>query len=525
MHHRFAAPLLCRLIVAFVAVSYASSLAANQTDTTTPVIVGGDLPYQVELRRYDMGTADVPTLHSFVAGEHNGQWVVLGGLSNGLHGFDLNQGSVPGGRSNRSVWVIDPLTKETWSRTIEHTDAGSGFTELEVLSLTTANAQFEQVGDVLYKIGGYGDNDPNDPEDRDTFNTFSAIDLPGIVDWAKGGAGQASDHVRQTSDELFSVTGGDLYEIDGQMHLVFGQDYQGRYRGRLNGEYTKQVRTFTIQDDGATLGFTPVSSSSPEDHFRRRDLNVYPTVQEQPDGTLAEGITVLSGVFTEANGYWTVPVEIDATGQPQQIDGGLDPLNAGGELDAASDVFKQAMNIYHSAKFGLFSEETGAMHQVLMGGITLQEYDPTDPSADPNGFVTDQQLPNTSQISSVIRNADGSYEQHYLGAYPEMRTDDDSLMRFGSNAEFFLEHGVPTYENGVINLDDLVQQAMLDNSVRIGFVYGGIVANAPHVFGNPTGLSAASGEVFEVVLTLVIPEPGAAVLLGLGGVLVAARRQ
>lgn len=487
---------------------------ANQTATTTPVIVGGDLPYQVELRRYDMATADVPTIHSFVAGEHNGQWVIMGGLTNGLHGFDLNQGTVPGGRSNRSVWVIDPITKQTWGRTIEHTDAGSGFTELKVLSLTTANAQFEQVGDVLFMVGGYGDNDPANPDDRDTFSTFTAIDLPGIVDWAKGGAGQAADHIRQTSDEFFAVTGGDLYEIDGQMHLVFGQDYQGRYRGRLNGEYTKQVRTFTIQDDGTTLGFTEVGSSTPQDHFRRRDLNIYPTILPQGDGTLAEGITVLSGVFTEANGYWTVPVEIDAAGTPVQIDGGNDPLNTDGGLDADDSVFKQAMNIYHSAKFGLFSAETGAMHQVLMGGITLQEYAPTDPNADANGFVTDGNLPNTSQMTSVVRYADGSYEQHYLGAYPEMTTDEGALMRFGSNAEFFLDHGIPTFENGVIDLDTLAAE-FGGGDVRVGFVYGGIVANAPHVFGNPVGLSAASGEVFEVIVTLPIPEPGVGLAVAL----------
>lgn len=485
-----------------------TAVAANQTATTTPVIVGGDLPYRVSLERYDMGAAEVPSLHSFIAGEHDGQWVVMAGLTNGLHGFDLDQSTLPESKQNRSVWVIDPVAKTSWSRTIDPSDAGSGLTESQVLSITSANSQFEQVGDRLYMTGGYGDDDPADETSRGTFNTLTAFDLPGLVDWAKGGAGQAAAHIRQTEDaanETFKITGGDMYAIDGTMHLVFGQDYEGRYRGNLNGEYSKQVRSFTIQDDGTTLGFTQVGQSTPEEHFRRRDLNVYPTIVPNHDGSMSEGITVLSGVFTETRGAWTVPVEIDSSGIPLQIDGGLDPQNVGGELDNASDVFKQGMNLYHSAKLGLFSANQQEMHQLLLGGITLQEYDPLNANADANGFVTDNQLPNTNQLSSVVHDADGTYQQHYLGEYPELFAEDGSRLRFGSNAEFFLADGISTYDNGVINLDALI------GSSTVGYVYGGLIANAPHVFGNPAGLSSASGEVFAVVITRV-PEPSAILL-------------
>lgn len=504
---------LCVFVCCVVTVLTAGPLeAANQTSTVTPVVLDGDLPYSIELRQYDMGAASMPSLHSFAAGEHGGQWVIVAGLTNGLHGFDIDQGTIPERKQNRSVWVIDPVSKQSWSRTIDPADAGSGFTEQEVLSLTPANSQFEQVGDRLYMTGGYGDDDPLDETSRSTFSTLTAFDIPGLVDWAKGGAGTAADHVRQVSDPLFKVTGGDMHAIGDQMHLVFGQDYEGRYRGSLNGEYTKQVRTFTIQDDGSTLGFTHVGSSTPEDHFRRRDLNVYPTLSKQEGGAIEQGITVLSGVFTESRGAWSVPVEIDASGQPVQIDNGLDPLNTGGELDASDEVFKQAMNNYHSAKLGLFSEATGDMHELLFGGITLQEYLPDDARADASGFVTDNALPNTNQITSVVRRADSSYEQHYLGEYPVLMAEDGNRMRFGSNAEFFADHALMTYENGVIPLDLL--QGLTDDAgeVRLGFIFGGLIANAPHVFSNPVGLSSASGEVFEVVLTIPVPEPASLIL-------------
>lgn len=484
------------------------TMAANQTATISPIGLGESLPYWLSVERYDMGTTPVPALHSFIAGEHDGQWVVIAGLTNGLHGFDINQSTIPESKQNQHVWVIDPVAKTSWSRTLEAADPGSGLSVEQVLSLTPANAQFAQMDDRLYMTGGYGDDDPNDDNSRSTFNTLTAFDLPGLVDWAKGGSGTAADYIRQTTDpvnETFKITGGAMYVVDGKMQLVFGQDYEGRYRGNLNGEYSKQVRTFSIDDDGTNLGFTLEGTSTPEEHFRRRDLNVYPTIVPETDGSLSEGLTVLSGVFTETRGAWTVPIEIGADGVPVQIDLGLDPQNAGGELDNEAGVFKQGMNLYHSAKLGLFSEQDGSMHELLLGGITLQEYLPADPGADASGFVTDNRLPNTNQISSVVRDASGSYQQHYIGEYPELFAEDGSRLRFGSNAEFFLADGIETYENGVIKFDELA------GTTTVGYIYGGLIANAPHVFGNPTGLSSASGEVFAVVIT-VVPEPSTLVI-------------
>jgi hypothetical protein len=474
--------------------------AANQTLTTTPVIVSGNLPYSIQLDRFDpLQTIARPSLHSFVAGEFDGQWVLVGGLSNGLHGFDIDRVSIEERFANSDVWVIDPVAQTSWNRSLLADVTGGGLTNDQLLSLTSANAQFEQVGDRLYVTGGYGDNDVVDPTSRDTFSNLTAFDLPGLADWAKGGAGMASDHIRQISDPLFKVTGGDMYEVDGQMQLVFGQDFNQEYQGnQVNGEYTKHVRTFTIQDDGTSLNFTHLQSSPQAEHFRRRDLNIYPTVRNGSAGDLEKGLTVLSGVFTLSRGAWTVPVEIDASGNPTQIDLGNNPLNANGELDNDPSVFKQGMNNYHSAKFGLFSELTGDMHELLFGGITLQEYDPSNPNADENGFVTDNLLPNTRQISSVIRTNEGSYEQHFLGEYPELYTDEPEpqLMRFGSNAEFFVADGISTFDNGVINLD-----ALPVGETTVGYIFGGIITNAPHVFGNPTALSSASGEIFAVTLT------------------------
>lgn len=508
---------------------------SNQTQTVTPVIVGGDLPYSVDVTFYDNFT---PKLHSYIAGEHDGKWVVLGGLNEGLHSFIDNRTSTTD--RNPDIWVIDPIAKTAASRSLADElvpDANNidSAKEKTFLSLTSANTQFEQVGDRLYVTGGYGDDLFSDPSSRTTFDTLSSLDLPGLIDWVETGSGLASDHIRQTSDPLFKVTGGDMYEIDGKMHLVFGQDFEDPYSGSGNGVYTHQVRTFEIADDAGGLSFSGVSTSGDETNnpeFRRRDLNIHPYIRDN-GGQLERGITVLSGVFTPGSdprdfGAWTVPVDIDADGNAVQVDFGNDPLGTSEPFDANdpnrgpnpdedaldndSRVFKQAMNNYHAAKLGLFSEETGGMHELLFGGITFQEYAPAHPDADANGFVADKELPNTSQITSVIRTADGLYEQHLMGAFPErtIMLDGENEARdihYGSNAEFFLADGMPTYDNGVLNLD-----ALPFGETVVGYIYGGIATYDNHVFRDARRLSDASGDIFLVTINRV-PEPSTAILV------------
>jgi hypothetical protein len=266
--------------------------------------------------------------------------------------------------------------------------------------------------------------------------------------------------------------------MGGQMHLVFGQNFNGVYSPASNGFYTKQVRTFTIQDDGSTLGFTPIQSSVPEDAYRRRDLNVAPALSNNGNGGLDQGLIVYSGVFTPTRGAWTVPVEVDVNGNPSMAD----------PEDAAT--FRQGMNNYHSAKVGLFSEQSRGMHEILFGGITYQEYDEMTEQ-----FVSDANFPFTNQITSVIRNANGDYDQYLLGEFPELFDPEGARIRFGANAEFFPAEGIDLFANGVLKLD------AIDQPTVIGYIFGGIAANAPHVRFNPDALSAASGQIFEVLLT------------------------
>ncbi|TWT97858.1 hypothetical protein Pla108_20110 [Botrimarina colliarenosi] len=454
----------------------ATARGQHQTADLSPITIGATLPYQLELRETSFGAASLPTLHSYAAAEYDGKWVLMSGRTNGLHGFE-NSGSTnfPVEYQNRDIWVIDPVNGASWSRSLD--DPSAGLTAAQIDSLSNANNQFTQIGDRLYLTGGYGARNTGG---FTTFDTLSALDLDGLVDWVVTGSGQAVDHLRQVSDPLFKVTGGAMYEMEGRMHLVFGQSFEGGYNPGKTGTYTKQIRSFDIVDDGSTLSFANPSSTTPEDAYRRRDLNIIPVLRPDGVGGVEEGLTVLSGVFTESFGAWTVPVEIDASGVPSMAD------------PTSPTTFKQAAGNYHAAKLGLYSSSRGEMNELLLGGITLQYYD-----ADTDSFLQDDNFPFANDLTAVRIDSSGDYTQHYLGSYPLITDTEGNEVRFGANAEFFLAPGIATFENGVIDFD-----ALPFGDTVVGYVFGGIAANAPHVRSDPAALSAATNRVFEVLLTV-----------------------
>jgi hypothetical protein len=487
---------------AIVAIVFALALRAyGQGSDYSPVLLNSPLPYRVELRQYSMGQVDIPTLHSYAVGELGaGKFLFISGRTNGLHGFDcctFPEGNFPPESQNRDVWVIDFPNKQTWRRSLNE----GGLTEQQILSLSPTNNQFYTKNDRLYITGGYGKTGET-ATGSPTFGTFdmlTAIDLPGLSNWVMGGPGTAAQHIRQIQSPAVKVTGGAMYEMGGRTHLVFGQDFNGIYSPFVNGFYTRQVRSFTINDDGVNLSIENVQSTAPNGNFRRRDLNVFPVLRPDGMGGLEQGLTVLAGVFTSAGDAWSVPVEIDAQGNPTMAN------------PADPNTFNQSMNVYHSAKLGFYSESREEMHELLFGGITLDYLDPSTQTIERDG-----NLPFVNDIAAIVVDENGNYSQHHLGFFPQIMNG-DNVLRFGANAEFLMAEGIPTFENGVIDFD------ALQGKVTLGHIFGGIAANAPHTRSNPSALSAGSNYVFEVVI-FVVPEPSALVLLAISGLLFTAAR-
>lgn len=459
-----------------LAVLSREAMADNQTTDVSPILTSG-LSYSVGLQVADMGSATLPTLQSYAVGSYNGEWIFVAGRTNGLHNF-TNDGllNFPPAFQNQDIWVIDPTTKQTWSRSITTSDLST----TAMNSLSATSTEFVQNGNTLYVAGGYLYASGT----FTTYNTLTALDLPGVVDWVKNGSSSLASQVRQTTDSTVQVTGGRMDLVNGKTFLSFGQDFEGPYTPGANGVYTQQVRSFTINDSGGNLSISDVSASTADPSFRRRDMNIVPIVTS---GSSGPALVALSGVFTVTGGAWTVPVEISGSGIPTMAD----PNNPA--------TFKQGMNNYAAPSIVLYSQTRDENNIVVLGGISLQ----TNVSGT---FVTDNEMPFTSQATSIVRNSDGVYSQYYLGdVYPDIIDESTgNPLLFGAGAEFLRNPDLALVD-GAIDLDVLTSETML------GWVFGGIAAQQAN-----DGRTAASNELFEVWYTPV-PEPSITALLVAAG--------
>ena len=443
--------------------------------------------YTLSFSEYEMGAADVPTLQSFASALHNDQWILLAGRTNGLHGFSGDGiENFPPKYQNTDVWVIDPVTKESWSRSLE--DPSSGLNQSIIASLSATNTQSYQDDNTLFIVGGYVFDWTTNM--FTTYNALSALDLPSLVNWVKGtDSSLASNAILQTpgdasTDEsyyggFFAVTGGGLERVsqhDDRYQLIFGQNFEGGYTPGSNGVYTSQIRSFDITYDmtSGTLAYDNETVSpfgGDPTSFRRRDLNVFPIIAPDGQGGITESTVALAGVFYNGAGVWTVPVEIGPDGIPTTDNPTTD-----------SGAFKQAMNQYESGKIGLFSQSSGEMTEVLLGGISANTFDPNSGqlSYDDNyGF--------NRQITAVLRDASGNYQQQYIADFPDIYDGNASLLYFGANARFFPAPGINVFPDDIINVDALTTETVL------GHMFGGIAADQPN-FGN----TVASSFIFEV---------------------------
>ncbi len=507
----------------------------------------GSRGYQITLQSstWSDPANPLPGLQSFASAVYGNEWVMLAGRTNGMHDFtDSGAANFPPNRQNVDVWVVNPATRHTWHRSLAD---GTSLSLDQISRLSATNTQSFQRGDGFFVAGGYGSLLSSASYDAltgsttivssgsfVTHNALTAIHLPELVGWVKSGTGAAPTNLPATAvtqisgaDDYFAVTGGEMFKTaNDQVHLVFGQNFQGGYTASSSGVYTSQVRNFTLDytpGGGSVvpvLSYSPVSASpEPGDAtaFRRRDLNVVPSIRRDPTDPAAvqDGMIAYAGAFTgtaiatgtgtvssPGNGVWTLPVEISATGTPTMI----------GTTSTASS-FVQGMNQYSSANLSVYSGSTGDFTTFMFGGITANTYDPQ------SGALTYQaEYPFTNQITAVTRDVAGGYSQHYVGEYPftPIVSGARTFSLYGAEAKFFASPGLPanvTYENGVFKLDELLALG----SGTIGFIFGGIVSSVPNTSSRLD--STASPEIFSVVITLVpeIEPAGCASVLALVG--------
>ena len=332
--------------------------------------------------------------------------------------------------------------------------------------------------------GGYGFR--NSINDYTTFDILTAIDIPGLIRWvvSRPPGETAATHIRQISDPIFQITGGDMYKLGKEKPtlLVLGQDYEGAYGfGPHTQIYSEQVRRFNILDDGINLGveILPSKPFTPDSNLRRRDLNVVPVVSKNCQGKLISGLMALSGVFTPNVGVWTVPVSITADGDSTMAN------------PADPSTFKQGMNNYVCANLGLYSQKSDDMYTVLFGGMSY-------------GFIkngiyqTDSEIPFINQVTTVKIDNHGYFCQYLMdNEYPVIlstASNPGNVLLFGSNALFIPANGLEDfqYENKVFKLDSIRKP------LHIGYIVGGIQSTVPNT--EVITDSDASPYIFKVIL-------------------------
>lgn len=458
------------LFIGLVMPTYAG-ITDNQTDDLSPIQPESSLPFSVTIEQTNF---QLPRgIHSGVVGVYKGLWVFIAGSTLGLHGFGNDPFPTIG--QNRSIYVMNPVTGLTVSRSLN--DVSSGLSQAQIDTLSTISPQGYQAGNTLYMTGGYGID-----TETGAFNTkavLTAIYLPGIVQWVTEPhlGGSVTANIRQITNPIFQISGGEMYQLGPWMQLVFGQNFTGVYTPGSNGAYSEQVRQFRILDEAGQLAVEVNAPRPylPDPNFRRRDLNVVPVILNNQNN-LQYGLVAYSGVFTPAGGAWTVPVVIKETGDPIMADPNL------------PSTFKQGMNQYASATAGLYSRKYASMFTLLFGGISYGYFS--------NGvFQTDNELPFINQVTAIQMDKNGYFTQYLMNnqypTIPSTGTNPGNTLLFGTGA-YFIASNIMQYNHHIINLDNIRKPTV------IGYIVGGIQSTLPNT--NNQLDSSASSYIFKVTL-------------------------
>lgn len=439
---------------------FALGYADNQTPTVDVPLPGSELPFTLSVETADFALPQ--GLQSYVFAIHKNKALLFAGLTGGLHDFY---------NVNKTAYVFDLWDGSIVSRSLE--DPVYGLTTDQINTICTTNPQFFKDGNRLYITGGYG-------QDNITKNCLTAVDVKEMIEWVMHPTSSIhlSSHIRQLFDDRFEVTGGKMYKgDDGLVLLIFGANIVN-YFDVLS--YTEQVRRFIIHDNGKKLSvtFKDPLPLVPDPNYRRRDLNIEPIIQKRGIG-LKPAYVALSGVFTETQGVWTVPVLITKDGKSSMAD----PVNP--------NTFKQGMNNYDCASAQLFSRKSGDMYILLFGGISYGYFQ--------NGtFQEDPNFPFINQITTVRIDKEGHFSQYIMAAeFPLIRSqtvNPGNPLFFGADAYFFPAVGVKQYFNKVLSFDALCKDKQF-----IGYIIGGIQSTLPDTGLDPS-LSGASPYIFKVYL-------------------------
>lgn len=404
------------------------------------------------LRLEPLTISGMPALHSYSWAKWEGKWLIFGGRTNGLHGFQPPF-AFPTANQNAMIYVVDPDSNMLWS-------ASASVLPVSIREqIISSNQQFTQDSNFLYVSGGYGY--ASVPNALITFPYLIKIDVSGLVQ-AITQQQIMLPYFSQVYDERMAVTGGHMIIADTLLYLVMGHRFDGRYNPN-NGPsftqtYTNAIRSFTVKDSASQILIRDFSETVDTLLYHKRDYNLIPQVLQ--GGT--EIHTAFTGVFQNGiNLPWTFSVDIQ------------------GGTGAIIGNFEQKLNQYHTANVSLYDSLSGTNYTVFFGGMARYYPDSL------NQLIQDSLVPFVKTISYVQRDATGLIEGYFPITMPGFE---------GSSAEF-IPAEVALSGNGVIK-----QHALDTGDVVIGYIVGGITSSQPNIFMQATGTSSASSNVYKVII-------------------------
>ncbi len=416
-------------------------------------VISAEEYFRIELEEFQV--AGVPALHSGVAVVYQGKWILIGGRTNGLHGF-LPISAFPNNGRNENVYLVDIASEQTLSAPLNN------LPQKTFEGLTSSNMQFALRDSILYVTGGYGWNDS--AQNFITYRTLTAINLNGLVDALENNE-SIEPHFRQLEDERMAICGAHMKIMDDYFYLVFGHLFDGVYKredstGFFVQQYSHEIRKFKIDDNGISLNISDYSVTNDTTNFRRRDYNL--VHQIFPDRS--EGFTAFTGVFRKGIDlphFNTVDIWADSF--------------------RVNNNFNQNLSQYHSAVLPVYDSLHNHMHTIFFGGMGMYYRDTVS-----NTIATDSLIPFVRTISKITRDSVGNMSEYELDiSFPEF---------LGTNAEFMLLPGIDDFNKGIIHLNPLQERT------QVGYIYGGIESPEPNLSNTDPAESFATYRIFKVFI-------------------------
>lgn len=410
----------------------------------------GSYPYSVEIKPVTIN--QMPELHSFAYGVKDGNWILVGGRTDGIHARQPNS-AFPVNSNNTRIYVVNPS-----SGTVQSFSTAN-FSSLLSEHLQATNLNFIHDESTLYLMGGYGYSPTTG--NHKTYSYLTMADMGCVIDSISKSV-SPEPCFKSINHSDFAVTGGQMAIEDDTLILFGGHRFDGRYNpmghATYSQTYTEQIRRFVV--DASVPSAQWVDTITNQLHLHRRDYNMLPQVFS--DGSF--GYTLFSGVFQHNQDLpFLYPVDYRM--------GGIQPRTN----------FNQYLSQYHSAKTCFYDSTDNSMHNVFFGGLSQYSYDN-------NTLVKDDYVPFVQTVSVVHRSANDSLTEIEL----PVRMPD----RLGASAEFIpYEEGAYT-SHGVT----LIGTASPD-TIFLGHIVGGLKSTEDNPFSaNRTSATSASNTVFSVRL-------------------------